>query len=267
MSRVARARSNGRSHDTGDATHSGARAAVALPLLVVCRDAESSVLLRPLSDDPRLELFVTQVLTPTWVAFAQRVAAGVLLLATDDPLGALVYARTAGIAGIVFLTIDERHRGECPELEVAGEATCVSLPLDAAARDRIVAALSGTYGGGAGTVEPTLRLLFDPIGRVVRYREKSAQLSQREFALLHCLAQHVGRPVRADQILSYVWENTTSSRSRQIVDVYVCQLRRKLELIGLKDAIRTQRGYGYTLVTHPYSNGSRTTKEPALDAR
>ena len=218
---------------------------VALPLLVVCRGGGDAVLLEPLRDDPRIELFVTDHLTPTWVTFAQRVAAGIMLLATDDPLGALVYARTAGIEGTILLSVDRTHRRDCAELERVGGASCVQLPLDQSALDRIVAVLGLTHC--AASVEPTLRLLFDPIGRVVRYRDKATRLSQREFALLHCLAQHSGRPVRADQILGYVWENASSGRSRQIVDVYVCQLRRKLARIGLPNTIKTLRGYGYTL--------------------
>lgn len=223
---------------------------MALPLLVVCRgsgggDGGDAALLEPLRDDPRFELFVTEELTKTWVAFAQRVAAGVMLFAPDDPLGALVYARTAGIEGTILVCVDSPRRRECRELESVGGATCVSLPFAESARAKIVTALSG--GRGAASVEPTLRLLFDPIGRVVRYRDQTMRLSQREFALLHCLAQHGGRPVRADQILSYVWEGAPTVRSRQIVDVYVCQLRRKLERIGLANRIKTLRGYGYTL--------------------
>jgi DNA-binding response OmpR family regulator len=242
VSRVAHGTANGTQTNGVRSTQN--EVAVALSLLVVCRGGGDAELLEPLRDDPRIELFVTEHLTPTWVTFAQRVAAGILLLGTDDPLGALVYARTAGIEGTILLAVDRAHGRDCVELEHGG-ATCVQLPLGQAALDRIVAVLSETHS--AASVDPTLRLLFDPIGRVVRYRDKSTQLSQREFALLHCLAQHSGRPVRADQILGYVWENASPSRSRQIVDVYVCQLRRKLARIGLANTIKTLRGYGYTL--------------------
>jgi hypothetical protein len=228
-------------------------AAVALPLLVVCRGECDDMLLQPLREDSRLELFVTQHLTPTWVSFAQRVAAGVLLHAADDPLAALVYARTAGIDGRVLVAVNGKRRTGRKELESAGEATCVSIPFTRAARDRIVSLLNS--GRGAASVEPKLRLLFDPIARVVRYHDNTLRLSQREFALLHYLAQHSGRPVPADQILSYVWEDKATAKSRQIVDVYVCQLRRKLTKIGLGNSIRTLRGYGYTLDTAG-SNGT-----------
>jgi len=215
-----------------------------LPLLVVSHWGTSAALLEPLLADARFEIFVTKDLTPTWVSFARRVAAGMLLLTTDELLSALVYARTAGIEENLVLTVDETHRVERRELENSG-ATCVSIPFSPTSRDRIATVLSATRS--LASVEPTLRLLFDPIGRVVRYRDKSLRLSQREFALLHCLAQHHGRPVCADQILSYVWDNGSSARSRQIVDVYVCQLRRKLTQIGLTNTIQTLRGFGYTL--------------------
>jgi DNA-binding response OmpR family regulator len=241
MSPVASASVN--AHEIGRVAQTG----VALPLLVVCRAACDEALLRPLRDDHRFEVFVTEQLTQTWTSFAQRVAAGVVLVATDDPLGALVYARTAGIEGKILLAVDGRRRSGRRELENAGEATCISLPFSAATLDKIAVTLNGTHS--AASVEPTLRLLFDPIARVVRYRDNTLRLSQREFALLHYLAQHCGRPVPADQILSYVWEDASAVKSRQIVDVYVCQLRRKLARIGLGNTIRTLRGYGYTLET------------------
>ena len=40
----------------------------------------------------------------------------------------------------------------------------------------------------------------------------------------------------------------TGDRPRQILDVYVFQLRKKLERLGLRGAISTVRGFGYALV-------------------
>jgi hypothetical protein len=223
------------------------RVSSALPLLVICRQSGDGDLLQPLRDDGRLELFVADALTPTWVSFAHRVAVGLLIVAIDDPLGALVYARTVGIDGLVLLATHARHRGQCAELEAITGTMCVLLPFTDASRNRIARQLS--VEPGAAIVEPTLRLLLDPIARIVRYRDQNMALSQREFALLHCLAQHGGRPVRAEHIMSYVWERTGPDCSRQILDVYVSQLRRKLERIGLHGPIRTFRGFGYALET------------------
>jgi len=168
-----------------------------------------------------------------------------MLLSTRDPLAALVYARTAGIRGNVILTIDESHARERQELESLGDVTGVHVPITMETRDRIMSVLAAR--STPASVDPGLHLLLDPIGRLVRHHGASVRLTQREFALLHCLWQQSGAAVRTRDILHYVWDNASALRSSQIVDVYVCQLRRKLQSIGLQRAIRTVRGCGYAL--------------------
>ena len=86
------------------------------------------------------------------------------------------------------------------------------------------------------------------MARVARFRDRSVRLSQREFAVLHCLCAHDGRPVDADELLRVVWGNAgTSGRPRQILDVYVCQLRKKLGGLGIENSITTVRRFGYAL--------------------
>ena len=97
-------------------------------------------------------------------------------------------------------------------------------------------------------VDDASHLVLDPIGREVRMRDKSVKLSQREFAVLHCLAGRGGRPVSASDILSYVWgDGTGKPQTREILDVYIFNLRKKLRRLGLPNPIRTVRSYGYAL--------------------
>jgi DNA-binding response OmpR family regulator len=73
-------------------------------------------------------------------------------------------------------------------------------------------------------------------------------LSQRQFALLHCLVQNGNRPVPVKEILEHVWgSQSATSGTREIVDVNVSQLRKRLARLGLRDAIKTYRGFGYGL--------------------
>jgi DNA-binding response OmpR family regulator len=67
--------------------------------------------------------------------------------------------------------------------------------------------------------------------------------------VLHTLSSHHGRPVSAEDLLTAVWgEAPSPDRTRQILDVYIFQLRRKLGQIGLKGAVSTVRAFGYALV-------------------
>ena len=95
------------------------------------------------------------------------------------------------------LTLDRRA-----ELETITGMSCLLLPFTGTSQSDRSAAERRTWRCER---EPTLHLLLDPAAHVLRYREQSVALSRRGFALLHCLAQHGGWPVRAEHIMNYVW--------------------------------------------------------------
>ena len=72
-------------------------------------------------------------------------------------------------------------------------------------------------------------------------------LTTTEFTLLLELARHAGRVLTRDQIIDRVWGQDFYGTDR-IVDVYVGQVRRKLEQAGGEGVIQTVRGVGYKFV-------------------
>lgn len=225
-----------------------------VPLLLLRRGPVPMRGLAALHADQRVELFVAEELTPDWISFAKRVA-GTLVATEDDPLSALGYAVTAGMTGPLIVAMAKRYKADCHDLIAAGAIACVTMPIAKTDVDRMIPLLM--KHAGPARMDGTLRLLLDPIGRVVRYRERSVRLSQREFAVLHCLSSHHGRPVSAEELLTYVWADAKSGeRSRQILDVYIFQLRKKLERLGLRGAISTVRAFGYALVQVAGENGA-----------
>jgi hypothetical protein len=216
------------------------------PVLVVRRGPLSLRGLAALERDLRVELFVADELTPDWVSFARRVSA-VLVVTEDDPLSALGYAVTAGVTCPIIVAMARRFRTDCTDLFAAGAVACVTTPVTKADVDALMPVLMSH--AAAARMDGTLRLLLDPISRVVRYRNKVARLTLREFALLHCLSAQSGRPVPAEALMNYVWGDAdVRDGTRKILDVYIFQLRKKLKGIGLTDAISTVRGFGHTLV-------------------
>lgn len=200
-------------------------------------------MLGALQDDARLELFPMAELDADSVALAHRVTA-VLVATTEEPLDAFTYVVTAGISAPIVVAMTAAHRKESTDLRAAGALTCLTMPVKAADVDKLVKDLMTR--APASRVDSTLRLLLDPIGRIARFQERSVRLSQREFALLHCLSSRRGRPVPADELLRDVWGE--SDQTRAILDVYIFALRKKLNRLGLNGAISTVRGYGYALV-------------------
>ena len=215
-----------------------------MPILVLRHGSVARRALATLEADARVELIQARGATPDVVSLAHRVS-GTLVVAEQDPLSALTFALTAGLRAPIVVAMQKRYARDARDLVAVGATACVTLPLTKAAVARIVKLLRPT--SGVARMDPTLRLLLDPITRVVRYRNKPVKLSEREFTVLHCLSSRHGKPVSAEDVLNYVWAEDRSERSRQILDVYICHLRRKLARVGLKDAITTLRGYGYTL--------------------
>jgi DNA-binding response OmpR family regulator len=202
-----------------------------------------------LHSDQRLELFVTDLLTPDWASFAQRVA-GTIVVTDADPMDALLYAITGSIKGPIVLVFANRFERECSAFIAAGATACITMPVTTEDLDRVVPLLSS--GAALARVDRTLGLLLDPITLTVRLHNDCVRLTQREFAVLQCLSSYQGRPVAAHKLVSYVWgERASAERSRNLLDVYVFQLRRKLERLGLKGVITTVRGIGYALVQVP----------------
>jgi DNA-binding response OmpR family regulator len=232
------------------AARTGAPAVVQpLPLLVLRRGPPSASerALAALDRDPRVALFYAAELTPKWVSLAQRMAA-TLVVANSDPLGELAYAATAGIRTPIVIAMPKRYKGEARELIEAGALACLTLPITTRDVARLLPLLAGTPS--PVRIEPGSGLLLDAVSRVVRYADRTVQLSQREFAVLHCLSARQGKPVSASELLRTVWaDRRRTGANRQILEVYIFHLRKKLKRLGIKNPITTVRGFGYSLPT------------------
>jgi DNA-binding response OmpR family regulator len=89
-------------------------------------------------------------------------------------------------------------------------------------------------------------VVLDALGRTVKYRGATVQLTPREFDLLEFLMRHPGQALSRDVILSGVWGYDFLGGSN-VIDVYVRYLRHKLEARGVPSLVETVRGVGYAL--------------------
>jgi DNA-binding response OmpR family regulator len=89
-------------------------------------------------------------------------------------------------------------------------------------------------------------LLVDPAARSVSWEGAGVELSPREFALLHALASRSDAAVAKDELLRLVWGDEQAA-SRNVVEVYVGYVRRKLDAVGAGHVLKTVRGYGYII--------------------
>ncbi len=87
-------------------------------------------------------------------------------------------------------------------------------------------------------------LVVDRATREVHWHDEPVALSPREFALLEVLAARAGTVVTKDELLRAVWGDEQAA-TRNVVEVYVGYVRRKLDAVGAGSLVRTVRGHGY----------------------
>jgi two-component system OmpR family response regulator len=90
----------------------------------------------------------------------------------------------------------------------------------------------------AGDVE------IDLLGRRVTRQGSEVEVTSREFEVLEYLVRHRGHPVTRDMLGRDVWKEPNIGLTN-IVDVYINQLRKKLDIPGRPSPIATIRGVGY----------------------
>jgi two-component system, OmpR family, copper resistance phosphate regulon response regulator CusR len=108
---------------------------------------------------------------------------------------------------------------------------------------RIRVRLRGPASFGDEHVLSGRNVVLDVARRQARVGERAADLSDREFRLLHHLLVHVGEVVSRERLLAEVWGYDFDPGSN-VVDVCVRRLRRKL---GADVPIETVRNAGYRL--------------------
>jgi two-component system alkaline phosphatase synthesis response regulator PhoP len=93
---------------------------------------------------------------------------------------------------------------------------------------------------------------IDPDSYEAWAHDQPLDLTTTEFAVLLALARHAGRTLSREKLIDLVWGADFYGTDR-VVDVYVGQVRRKLEAATGETLIRTVRGVGYRFVDQPPS--------------
>ena len=90
-------------------------------------------------------------------------------------------------------------------------------------------------------------LSLDPARHVVRRGGTVVELTPRQFSVLEYLMRRAGEVVPKAEILEHVWDFDFEG-DPNIVEVYVLQVRRRIDQPFGRHSLRTVRGAGYQLV-------------------
>ncbi len=91
-------------------------------------------------------------------------------------------------------------------------------------------------------------LTLDTVTRKVKRGNRMLDLTAKEYAVLECLMREPNRVLTRSQIAEQVWNYDVYNQSN-ILDVYIRNLRRKIDAPCNLKLIHTVRGAGYRLST------------------
>lgn len=89
-------------------------------------------------------------------------------------------------------------------------------------------------------------LVLDTTTQRVRRGDSAVKLTAKEYAVLECLLRAPGRVLTRTMIAEHVWSYDVDTQSN-VVDVYIRNLRRKIDDPFPAKLIHTVRGSGYRL--------------------
>lgn len=151
--------------------------------------------------------------------------------------------RSASDAPIVFVTAAESLEERLTGFEVGGDDYLVK-PF---AMPELLARVRALLRRSGRTTSQTIQvgdLVVDELGQSVLRGGEEVDLTPTEFELLATFARRPGQVLSKDRLLALVWD--FDAYDPNLVEVYVSQLRRKLEQHGPR-LLHTVRGAGYVL--------------------
>ncbi len=89
-------------------------------------------------------------------------------------------------------------------------------------------------------------LTLDPARRVVRRGPAQVSLTAKEYAVLECFMRRPGQVLSKTDLIEHVWDVGFDADSN-VVEVYVGNLRQKIDRPFGRRSLETVRGMGYRL--------------------
>lgn len=162
--------------------------------------------------------------------------------------------RTISNVPIIFISARDSDMDQVMAIENGGDDYITkpfSYDVLLAKIKGVIRRVYGDYSEAVNTneVHEVNRLFMYINQNIVKYSEKNVELSKKEFSLLYTLLKNANKIVSRETLLEVLW-NDIDFIDDNTLSVNITRLRKRLEEIGIKDAIETKRGQGYMLTTN-----------------
>lgn len=147
----------------------------------------------------------------------------------------------------ILTLIGAEDAGAGPDALTEHGTALLSLPCHQETLTTQIAAILQNARAEARPGMQTGKLRLDPANRTVLAGGQPLQLTSKEYGVLELLMRRKGVPVTKEMFLDHLY-GSKQRPGGKIVDVYVCKIRKKIEVaIGDDSCIETVWGGGYLL--------------------
>jgi len=167
-------------------------------------------------------------------------------LADGDGCDALRRFRAQGFSTPVLMLADYTSGKSRAEALRLGADDLLTKPYDP---EEFVARIEAVVRRRNGYARSVLRvgpLEIDMASREVRIDEQSLAVTRKEYAILELMALRKGRVIPKQNFLDHLYSGLDGPETR-VIDVFICNLRKKLATLGFEGLIDTVRGHGYIM--------------------
>jgi len=163
-----------------------------------------------------------------------------------DGLSVARRLRSAGVrSSILMLTARDSAQDIVRGLDV-GADDYLTKPFSFEVLSARLRVIARRIAGESGSILQVAGLTLDTRSHEVQRDGHPVLLTRTEFVLLEHLMRRAGRVVSRDDLIEAVWGIDRDVGSNTL-DVFIVQLRSKLEAGGVGRLIQTVRGFGYTV--------------------
>jgi two-component system cell cycle response regulator CtrA len=176
----------------------------------------------------------------------------ILLRLTDDRLGDVDLIRKLRLARVrAPVVVLARALNEAGRLRVL-QAGAEDLIVDALSHEEVFMKVQNLVRRSRGFQDNALcigSIEINMNAKKIYAKGKPVTLTKKEYQIAEILALRKGAVLSKEAILDHLYGGLDEPNPK-IIDVFICKIRKKLQLLGVDDFIETNWGRGYMVIDH-----------------
>jgi two-component system cell cycle response regulator CtrA len=167
-------------------------------------------------------------------------------LAGMDGCEAVRRFRAEGFKTPVLMLLDQTSGHSRAQALRSGADNLITKPID---QEELVARIEATVRRCNGHARSLLQvgpLEIDMTSREVRVDGQPISVTRKQYSILELMALRKGQVVNRKNFFDHLYTGLDGPETR-VIEVYICQLRKKLSAWGIGSLIDTVQGHGYMM--------------------